>query len=64
MTAYDAEDRYLSHVDQPYGKRYAAIVGQRQEAMLRDKTCRDLDEAFARAVESTEQLIPVLKLTA
>ena len=64
MTAADPTDTYLSHVDQPYGNRYAATVGRFQEGFLRDKVCTDLDQAFAKAVDATERLIPVLKLTA
>lgn len=64
MTAYDAEDLYLSHVDQPYGKEYAAAVGRFQEGFLRDKVCRDLDAAFAKAVETCERLLPAIKAKA
>jgi hypothetical protein len=64
MTAYDAEDIYLSHVDQPYGAAYAAAVGRFQEGFLRDKVCRDLDAAFAKAVDTCERLLPAIKAKA
>lgn len=60
----DHESVYISHIDQPYGKRYAATVGRFQEGFLRDRVCGDLDAAFARAVETTEKLIPVLRIAA
>jgi hypothetical protein len=55
---------YNRHADAPYGKRYARMVGSAQEKLLRDRTCRDIDAAFERAVEATEILIPVIYLTA
>ena len=51
---------YISHIDQPYGKHYAACVGRFQEGFLRDKVCRDLDAAFERAVETAERLLPAI----
>ena len=62
MTHASAEDTYLAHVDQPYGERFAATVGRFQEGFLRDKVCTDIDDAFARAVDATVRLVPVLKL--
>ena len=64
MTAYDAEDIYLAHVDKPYGKAWAETVGRFQEGFLRDKVCRDLDAAFAKAVETCERLLPAIKAKA
>jgi hypothetical protein len=61
MNAYEADAHYLAHVDQPYGKAFAATVGRFQEGFLRDKT-PDIDEAFALAVEATMRLLPVIKL--
>jgi hypothetical protein len=61
MTAYEAEDVYISHIDQPYGKRFADTVGRFQEGFLRDKVCRDLDEAYARAVDAAVRLVPAMK---
>lgn len=58
----DHESIYLSHVDQPYGEHYAACVGRFQEGFLRDKVCTDIDAAFARAVETCERTIAVIKL--
>lgn len=60
----DADDIYASHVDQPYGRQFAETVGRFQEGFLRDKVCRDLDDAFARAVDAAVRLIPVLKIKA
>lgn len=57
------DDLYLAHVDQPYGKRFAATVGRFQEGFLRDRVCDDLDDAFARAVDAAVRLVPALKLT-
>lgn len=62
MTHASAEDTYLDHIDQPYGKRFAATVGRFQEGFLRDKVCTDIDDAFARAVDAAERLVPVFKL--
>lgn len=60
----DADDIYLSHVDEPYGREYAATVGRFQEGFLRDRVCRDVDDAFARAVEAAGGLIPAIKIKA
>lgn len=60
MTAYDAEDFYLAHVDQPYGKVWAETVGRFQEGFLADKVCRDLDDAFAMAVDAAQRLLPAI----
>ncbi len=35
------DDLYLHHVDQPYGKEFAATVGRLQEGFLRDRVCDD-----------------------
>lgn len=64
MTAYDAEDIYLTHIDEPYGAEYAATVGRFQEGFLADKVCTDLDAAFARAVETAERLLPAIRAKA
>lgn len=60
----DHDDIYLSHVDRPYGDEYATTVGRFQEAFLRDKVCSDLDEAFAKAVDTAERLLPAIKIKA
>ena len=57
----DAESIYLSHVDQPYGKHFAATVGRFQEGFLRDVTS-DSDKAFKMAVDSSVRLLSVIKL--
>ncbi len=59
----DADTIYLSHVDQPYGKMFAATVGRFQEGFLKDKT-DDLDEAFALAVDASVRLLPAIKAKA
>jgi len=64
MTKHDADDVYLSHVDKPYGKEWAETVGRFQEGFLRDKVCRDLDAAFAKAVDTAQRLLPVIKAKA
>lgn len=64
MTPYDAEDIYISHIDQPYGAMLADTVGRFQEGFLRDKVCRDLDEAFAKAVDAAIRLLPAIKIKA
>ncbi len=64
MTAHNAEDVYLMHVDKPYGKEWAATVGRFQEGFLRDKVCRDLDSAFAKAVDTAQRLLPAIKAKA
>ncbi len=56
-----AEDIYLAHIDQPYGKRFAETVGRFQEGFLRDKVCRDLDSAFAKAVDAAVRLLPAMQ---
>ncbi len=57
-----ADDIYLDHIDQPYGKRFAATVRRFQEGFLRDRVCTDLDDAFARAVDAAVRLVPALEL--
>lgn len=60
VTIKNAEDHYLDHVDAPYGGDFAATVGRFQEGFLEDRVCRDLDEAFAKAVDATLRLLPVI----
>ena len=64
MTAYDADDVFIENADQPWGKEWAETVGRFQEGFLRDKVCKDLDEAFARAVETALRLLPAIKIKA
>ena len=64
MNAYDAEDIYLNHIDEPYGAEYAATVGRFQEGFLADKVCADLDAAFFRAVKCAERLLPAIRARA
>lgn len=60
----DAHDIYASRVDEPFGEVYADTVGRFQEGFLRDKVCSDLDDAFERAVDCAERLLPVIKIKA
>ena len=60
ITACEAEDIYLAHVDEAYGADWADTVGRFQEGFLRDGVCRDLDDAFARAVDTARRLLPVI----
>lgn len=64
MTNHDAKDIYISHVDKPYGKEWAETVGRFQEGFLKDKVCRDLDAAFAKAVDTAQRLLPAIKARA
>jgi len=64
MTAYDAEDIYLAHIDKPYGKAFAQTVGRFQEGFLRDKVCKNCDDAFAKAVDAAVRLLPVIQARA
>jgi len=64
MTAYDAEDVYLIHIEKPYGKEWAETVGRFQEGFLRDKVCRDLNSAFTKAVDTAQRLLPAIKAKA
>ena len=61
MITYDAEDIYLSHIDKPYGDKFAAAVGRFQEGFLRDKVCKDIDTAFAKAVDAAVRLLPSMR---
>jgi hypothetical protein len=56
----DAEDIYLDHIDKPYGKEFAKAVGRFQEGFLRDKVCKDVDSAFAKAVDAVIRLLPAI----
>jgi hypothetical protein len=56
-------ETYMMHARQAYGERYAAAVKRFQDGFLKDRVCKDLDAAFERAVETTEKLVPALKLT-
>ena len=62
MTHLEAEDIYIHHADQPYGKAWAETVGRFQEGFLRDKVCSDLDSSFLKAVDTALRLLPVIKL--
>jgi len=59
----EAEDIYLAHVDKPYGKAWAETVGRFQEGFLRDKVCKDIDAAFAKAVDAAVRLLPAMSGT-
>lgn len=61
MTIADAEDIYLSHIGKPYGDKFAAAVGRFQEGFLRDKVCKDIDAAFAKAVDAAVRLLPAMQ---
>lgn len=63
----DHHSIYNGHVSQPYGKAYADRVGRFQEGFLRDRVCkgpRRLEDAFERAVETCERLIPIIRIQA
>ena len=61
MTYEQAEDFYISQIDLPHGKAFADAVGRFQEGFLRDKVCRDLDSAFAKAVDAASRLLPAMQ---
>ena len=56
----DHHETYMAHVAKPYGATYAAAVRRYQEGFLKDRVCRDLDAAFARAVETAERLVSAI----
>ncbi len=60
----DHFETYQRHRQSGYGRAYARTVGRFQEGFLRDKVCTDLDAAWERAIEATERLVPVIKMTA
>jgi hypothetical protein len=64
MDIDQAHAAYIAQIDLPHGKIYAAAVRRFQHNFLRERVCTDLDEAFARAVDTCERLIPVFKLQA
>jgi hypothetical protein len=43
------------------GKAYADTVGRFQEGFLADGVTDDIDEAFRRAVDTTERLLPAIR---
>lgn len=57
VTQENAEDIYLSHVDQPYGQAFADLVGHFQESALA-KGAADVDAAFALAVGKAVNMLP------
>lgn len=61
MTTADAEDTYILHINKPYGDKFAAVVGRFQEGFLRDKICKDIDAAFAKAVDAAVRLLPAMQ---
>ena len=64
MTNDQAQDIYLAEVDQPHGSAFAATVGRFQEGFLRDGVTDDLDDAFTRAVDAANRLLPAIKTRA
>ena len=56
MTYDEAYDIFISRVDAEGGKKYAQMVGRYQEGFLSQKVCADLDDAFTKAVDTTERL--------
>ena len=56
-----AQDTYLNHAKQPYGKHYSECVARFEEGFLRDGVCADAPAAFVRAVKTCEKLIGVIK---
>ena len=61
MTTADAEGTYILHINKPYGDKFAAAVGRFQEGFLRDKVCKDIDAAFAKAVDAAVRLLPAMQ---
>ena len=61
MTSLEAEDIYIHHADQHYGKAWVETVGRFQEGFLRDKVCSDLDSSFLKAVDTALRLLPAIK---
>jgi hypothetical protein len=64
MTIDQAHTAYNAQIDLPHGAIYAAAVRRFQRNFMSERVCRDLDEAFARAVDACERLIPVFRLQA
>jgi hypothetical protein len=64
MTLDEAHDAYIAQDGTPHFKLFAATVGRFQEGLLADRVTDDLDVAFARAVDTTVRLLPVLKIKA
>ena len=63
----DHRSIYDNHISQPYGEVYADRVRRFQDGFLRDRVCkgpRRLDDAFERAVETCERLLPVIRMQA
>jgi len=56
-----ATDIYISHLDKPYGSDFADVVGRFQEGFLSDCVCTDLDESFAKAVDTAVRMLPAIK---
>jgi hypothetical protein len=61
MTYDQAETFYISQIDLPHGKDFAASVGRFQEGFLADGVTRNLDEAFRRAVDAASRLLPSMQ---
>ena len=53
-------DLYIDRCDE-IGSIYADTVGRFQEGFLADGVTDDLDEAFCRAVDAAERLLPALR---
>ena len=51
---------YIDRCDEMPGV-YARTVGRFQEAFIADRVTDDLDEAFCRAVDAAERLLPALR---
>lgn len=64
MTNDQAHDIYLAEVDQPHGSAFAATVGRFQEGFLSDGVTDDIDDAFTRAVDAANRLLPAIKARA
>lgn len=62
MTIADAENTYIAHMMGPDGDKFAAAVGRFQEGFLRDKVCKDIDAAFAKAVDAAVRLLPAMQV--
>jgi len=64
MTIDQATAAYNAEIDLPHGAIYAAAVRRFQRGFIKDRVCTDIDEAFARAVDACQRLIPVFRLQA
>lgn len=67
MTFKQANDLYMERTllaPEVWADEYAATVGRFQEGFLKDKVCKDVDSAFARAVEAVEKFVSIYRARA